>query len=102
MLDVANIRAGINVDNSKSFLIKVNCKFCNGIGSLAVTEDMLAAAGVKTLKQFNETCPYCYGDGYLIESEDPIETNRWMHPVFLYLENEIKVPPESTPETKNE
>jgi hypothetical protein len=50
-------------------LVQVTCKFCNGHGRLAVTDEMLKAAGIGKMKQFDEICCYCYGDGFLIDIE---------------------------------
>ena len=50
-------------------LIAVSCKFCNGVGKLTVTSDMIRAAHISNMKEFLEICPYCYGDGFLIDIE---------------------------------
>lgn len=56
----------IMVDNER--LMQVPCKFCNGIGKLSVTKDMLLDAGILNGATWEEICPYCFGDGYIIET----------------------------------
>lgn len=50
-------------------LVKQTCKYCNGTGKLSVTKRMIIDAGIYDMDEWEETCPYCFGDCYTIEHE---------------------------------
>lgn len=62
---ISSLRSG-QMFSEGTNLVQIPCHFCNSKGKLPITKEMLIEAGIFKNYVWEETCPYCFGDKFII------------------------------------